>query len=228
MSPASRAQAGAQRLRSRQRRGDASLALLALPRQLVEDRCGIRVGAGSAHQDAIDGCGPGVDVDADSCEPCQRVLRARRVQKRAHVTSFRDRNRLVVAGDRHVEEGLEDALLRGEQPIDRGLRDLGRDADPLDGRRAVSRSRKRVRAASSTARRANRVRACGARDLSSAIDGIELLVSCGGSSADVEIDGRSDQGLERRLVELRTLDDVDRPPRARIEAGVEQAVGVVE
>ena len=49
-----------------------------------------------------------------------------------------------------------------------------------------------------------------------------------GRSADVEIDGRSDQGLERRLVELRTLDDVDRPPRARIEAGVEQAVGVVE
>ena len=37
------------------------------------------------------------------------------------------------------------------------------------------RSRYRVRAASSTARRANRVRACGARDLSSAIDGLELL-----------------------------------------------------
>ena len=138
-SPAStRAQAGAQCLRSRQRRGDASLALLALPRQLVEDRCGIRVGAGSAHEDAVDGCGPGVDVDADGCEPCQRVLRARRVQERAHVTPFRDRNRLVVAGDRRVEEGLEDALLRREQPIDRGLRDLGRAADPLDGRRAVS------------------------------------------------------------------------------------------
>ena len=50
-----------------------------------------------------------------------------RVQDGAHVTPFRYRNPLVVAGDRRVEEGLEDALLRGEQPIDRGLRDLGRD-----------------------------------------------------------------------------------------------------
>ncbi len=115
------AQVGAQRLGSRERRGDASLAVLALPCQLVEDRCSIRVGAGSAHQDAVDRCGPGVDVDADGCEPCQRVLRARCFQERAHVTPFRDRNRLVVTGDRRVEEGLEDALLRREQPIDRGL-----------------------------------------------------------------------------------------------------------
>src|SRR3954467_2704875 len=90
------------------------------------------------------------------------------------------------------------------------------------------RSRKRVRAASSTARRANRVRACGARKLSSAMNAFELATSFGGRSADVEIDGSSDQRLERLLVHLRTLDDVHRPSRARIKAGVEQAVGVVE
>ena len=90
------------------------------------------------------------------------------------------------------------------------------------------RSRKRARAAASTSRRASRVRACGAADLTSAMDGIELLASLRGRFADVQIDGRADEGLERRLVELRTLDDVDRPPRARIEAGVEEAVGVVE
>ena len=98
----------------------------------------IGIGAGGAHEDPVDRRGPGVDGDADRRQSGQPVRRFRRAEQRLDVGPLGDRHRLVVAGDRRVEQVLQDPQLRGEQPVERGLGHIGRVADGLDGGGAVA------------------------------------------------------------------------------------------
>ena len=93
----------------------------------------------------------------------RRGARAGRVvEQRRDLGSCRHRDGCVVARDRLVEQRLEDAELRGEEPVQVAG---GTSACSLIASTVVAaypRSRKSVRAASTTARRARRVRACSA------------------------------------------------------------------
>ena len=58
-------------------------------------------------------------------------------EERGHLRPFLQRQRLIVAGDGHVEQGLEDPELRGEQSIHGRCWHVGVVADGVDGRRRV-------------------------------------------------------------------------------------------
>ena len=137
--------------------------------KLVEERGGLCVGVGGTHEDAVDRCRPCVDVDAHGGESGQQAHRVLGAHERADMRPIGDGHRLVVTGDGCVEQCLQDPLLRREQPVHRRLRNLGVAADRVDGRGAVAPLEKQGAAASSTARRAKRVLACGVRGLSSVI-----------------------------------------------------------
>ena len=139
------------------------------------------------------------------------------------MASLGNRGRLVVPGDRDVDERFEDALLRGEQPVDGCLRDLGRVADRLDGRGAIPAFEEQ--AAGRVEHRATRQPCARLRcscPVVSHCSRAELLASLAGGAPHVELDRVPDESLERLLIQLRVLEDVDRSSRPRIEARVEE------
>src|SRR2546423_7767070 len=101
--------------------GDASLALVALPGDLGEQTSGFLVGPGGVGEDAVDRAASAHEVAEQGGEARQLVERVWVGEEGADLWAVEHGNRLVVAGDREVEDGLEDAELRGEQPVHRRL-----------------------------------------------------------------------------------------------------------
>ena len=127
----------AQRTRARQRPADHPLSLLALPGEIVEQRRGLWVGAGRADEDAVEGRDPFVHLHDDLDEAGQLLLRIAVGDERSDLGSLGHRDGLVVADDRHVEQRLEDPVLRREESVHGRGGDGRLLADGLDGGRPV-------------------------------------------------------------------------------------------
>ena len=90
---------------------DPALAVVSLL-LVVGEQCGRRrIRARCAREDAIYVAAPRIDCDGDAGEPGEELLGVWLGQERDHLGPLRQRQRLVVAGDGHVEQGLEDPEL---------------------------------------------------------------------------------------------------------------------
>ena len=112
--------------------------LLALPGELVEQRGRVGVGPGGAHEDAVERRDPLVHLRGEADEPCELLAGVRPLDQRPDVGALGHGDGVVVTRDRHVEEGLEDAVLRREQPVHGRRRHLRALADGLDRGRSVA------------------------------------------------------------------------------------------
>ena len=121
-----------------ERARDLPLACLPLAIQILEQRRGVGIRVRRVDEDAVDRRGPRVHLAGDRDETRQLVRRVRIGEERSNVWAIRQRHRLVVTDDRHVEDGLEDPALRREQPVHGGWRHVGEGADGIDRRGPVA------------------------------------------------------------------------------------------
>ena len=121
-----------------ERAGDLALALVSLVLVVGEQCRRRRIRAGRAGEDAVDVAAPSVDGDGDGGEPGEQLLGVSFGEQASDRRSLLDRQGLIVAGDGHVEQCLEDPELRGEQPVHGRRGHVGAVADGVDRRRLVA------------------------------------------------------------------------------------------
>ena len=138
-SAASRSRSPGRRARARaSERAIRRLALVSLVLVVGEQSGRRRIRARCAREDAIDVAAPRVDGDGDAGEPGEELLGVWLGEERGDLGPLLHRQCLVVAGDGHVEQGLEDPELRGEQSVHGRRWDVRAVADGVDRRRLVA------------------------------------------------------------------------------------------